>query len=69
MTDYIYIRAWGQMMNSMEYYIRGEVDKARREKAPADAIYKNHDGKWVTYATIARDDTRALLDRLVEGVQ
>ena len=44
----------------------GEVDRARRENAPDDAIFKNHDGKWATYATIARDDTRTLLDHLVE---
>jgi hypothetical protein len=66
MTDYKYIRAWGYMMGSFEYYVRGQVDKARRDNAPADAIYRDDDGTWHRYANVTRADTRMVIDRLME---
>jgi hypothetical protein len=63
--DYPYIKAWGWMMGSNDSYIRDQVEKARRMKAPADAIYlrshpltpddpKRHgeSTEWATFASI-----------------
>lgn len=36
---YKHIRSWGVMLRSMEYYIKGQQEKAARENAPVDAIY------------------------------
>jgi uncharacterized membrane protein len=64
--DYIYIKAWGRMMGSYDYYITGEVEKARQENAPPTAVYKSHEGVWRTYEDIERSDTKALITNLVK---
>ena len=38
--SYIYIRAWGRMLRSFEYYIKQEIEKAKNTNAPDDAIYQ-----------------------------
>jgi hypothetical protein len=45
--DYIYIRAWGRLLDSQEYFIAAEVLEARRDKAPENAIFKSS-GVWTT---------------------
>jgi hypothetical protein len=44
--NYPYIRAWGALMHSFTYYIESQVKQAQDEKAPHDAIYKDHMGRW-----------------------
>lgn len=39
--DYLYIRAWGKMLHSFDYYVQEQVRKAREDKAPEDATYFN----------------------------
>ena len=66
--DYPYIRAWGRMLHSFEYYITQQVEEARRDRAPQDAIYRNHDtGSWVTFAAVTNEGTRQHILSLVEG--
>jgi hypothetical protein len=73
--DYPYIRAWGEMLGSMSYYILEQVDMAREDNAPPTAIYKQSgynekgewtEGLWHTYEGITREDTKHYIDRLVE---
>ena len=55
--DYKYIRAWGHMMGSKDYYIQDQIEQARKDKAPQDAIY--WDGlRWHVLADVMRQDTR-----------
>jgi hypothetical protein len=58
--SYSAIRAWGHMMQSFGYYIEDEVRRARRDDAPADAIYKGFDGegKWTRLSDVTSPDTR-----------
>ncbi len=52
-SDYIYIRAWHALTGSREYYIIGMQERAVREDAPLDALYKA--GEWVTLRDLAPD--------------
>lgn len=63
--DYIYIRAWGQMMGSFPYYIENQVSLARHAGAPENAIYQNMVGEWVTYDEITNEDAKAQVDRII----
>ena len=45
--QYPYIRAWGVLMGSYEYYVKMQIEQALSDQAPQDAIYKYHDnGRW-----------------------
>lgn len=70
-VDYPYIRAWGQLLGSGQYYIDQEVELARKEGAPADAIYHNReDSYWARFADIADSNpNKATVARLVESMQ
>jgi hypothetical protein len=59
--DYPYIVAWGRMMGSQRPYIHQQVEQARAESAPPNAIYRREDGAWATTEEIQRDDTRRQL--------
>jgi hypothetical protein len=58
MSNYPYIRAWGRLLHSHEYYIESQIADARRERAPADAIYYDFDNsRWATFSELkARAD-------------
>jgi hypothetical protein len=64
--DYIAIRRWGIMLGSMRYYIDDQVNQARKDKAPQDAIYKRDNGTWARLRDIKdldkRTDLRQFLD-------
>ena len=52
------IWAWGRMMGSFPYYMRDQVEIAKRDNAPAGAIYKDQDGTWHTLADVTSVSTR-----------
>jgi hypothetical protein len=55
--DYPGIRAWGRHLGSSNYFVKGQIDKARRDQAPANAIYKREE-HWVTTDDILHEDVR-----------
>lgn len=59
--DYPYIRRWGRLLRSFEYYITLQVERARREHAPANAVYRDMDGHWVTTDQIENAYARGYL--------
>lgn len=68
--DYPWIRAWGWMMGSMEYYIVDEIARAKSSNAPLDAIFRRMtaggewDGKtWARASEIENSNTRYVLER------
>jgi hypothetical protein len=61
--DYLYIRKWGRIVGSHDYYIENQVAKARRDNAPQNAIYKEDDG-WKTIEDITNSETRRELGLL-----
>jgi hypothetical protein len=60
-NDYPYIRAWGRMIGSYNSYIQLQVEQARQDGAPDDAIHKKDDGSWSTTDEITSSTTRRQL--------
>ena len=67
--DYPYIRAWGQMMGSMSYYINDQVELARRDGAPQMATYKSSNGRWQTYNDIQSENTKRRIDAYISQMR
>lgn len=63
---YNHIVAWGRMMGSFQYFIDGEVERARLANAPKTAIYCRSNGSWATYEDIESDYTRLTIDAILE---
>jgi len=48
-NSYNAIRAWGQILGSYQYYTEDQIETARADNAPNNAIFKNYTtGKWDT---------------------
>lgn len=67
--DYIYLRAWNRMLGSAPHFCTESLDRARKDKAPDDAIYERHDGAWATYDNITWDETRRLIDNFAAEIR
>ncbi len=69
--DYPYIRAWGWMMGSDRYYIEQEIETARADKAPEDAIYWRFENEtertgahvWHRFADVTNPSTTHAIER------
>lgn len=60
--EYIYIRKWGKMLASFEYYIRDQQKLAAFEDAPLNAVYREHEtNSWITTDEIENPATRIQL--------
>lgn len=64
--NYIYLRAWNSILASPEGW---NLDKAKDEKAPADAIYRKHEGGWATYDEITSPTTKFALDMKIQEIR
>jgi|SRR5215471_2548257 len=62
-TNYPYIRAWSRLMGSHAFYVSAQVERAQREGAPQDAIYRATDG-WRTIRDVKDPVTLANVERL-----
>lgn len=60
-VDYPWIRAWGRSLGSFDYYIDGQVRKARKDRADEYATYKRDDGTWATVDSLNEDTFRQLI--------
>ena len=69
LPPYDYIRAWGTYLHSFNNYIQIQIDLARKENAPFDAIYRNEDGTWSTFQDITNNDVAVSIRRLVEDIE
>jgi hypothetical protein len=65
--DYLHIRAWGKMMQSNQSYIEDQVEEARADGAPQDAIYQDFGTKkWKIYSDVSNPDTRRAVDAILK---
>jgi hypothetical protein len=65
MKNYLAIRLWGENMGSYGYYISTQIEQAREDDAPDDAIYKGRDGVWKRLSEIENTDLRdTLMDKI-----
>jgi hypothetical protein len=68
-SDYKLIDLWHKLSGSYPYYRAGLQERAARENAPADALYKAHEGNWVTLRDLSPDHqfrTTAKLHGLID---
>lgn len=56
--DYPWIRKWGKYLTSGGSYIQQQIKLARKDGAPATAIYKRETGKWATIDDVTNPRTR-----------
>jgi hypothetical protein len=68
-NDYRYIRAWGQMMSSHEYYIKQQQELAAEEGAPLDAIFKDGSDVWHTFSQVTITTTIDRMNQLLERIK
>jgi hypothetical protein len=67
-NSYQYIRAWGQIEHSSEFYINDQIALARKENAPADAMWRGRSGKWHCLSEMAaRNHNKALVEAYAKG--
>jgi hypothetical protein len=55
--EYRAIKAWGQLLGSLPYYVASTMDRAQKDGAPADAIFQDETGRWHTVRDINSKDT------------
>jgi hypothetical protein len=48
-------------MGSYDYYVRDQVQQAREDNAPANALYRRENGTWATTDDITSATTRVQL--------
>lgn len=65
---YPFIWAWHQLTGSREYYITALIERAIRENAPKDAMYRCvDDGKWRTLRDLSEgNEMRERMDALLK---
>jgi hypothetical protein len=59
--DYPFIRKWGQLMGSRRSYVEDELQLARAEHAPANAIYRQGNSEWRTTDDVTNPKIRRAL--------
>lgn len=65
--EYKAIAAWGKMLGSFQYFIDAETERARKDGAPEDAIYRDSiDDHWHTVRDIHSDRTARRLASIME---
>lgn len=67
--DYPYVWAWGKVLNSKDYFIQSERDKAKEEKAPENAIFRDDDGGWSTVDSILSGGTKQRVEEYAEAAR
>lgn len=63
---YHHLWAWDTMMASYPYWKEQNQRRARKEKAPIDAVYKNGKGEWVRFKDIESEDTKKRIKMILE---
>lgn len=64
---YPYIRAWGRLMHSYQYFVQGQIDRATKDNAPADAcFFSQQDNRWIPFSEVEAESTRTLIQKFVD---
>lgn len=59
---YHYVRAWGSLIGSREYFIQDEIDRANATNAPDNAIFYSLTTKsWRTVSDVSDSDLKLQL--------
>lgn len=65
---YKYLWAWDRIMHAGEHWMISNQMRATKEKAPADAIYRDVNGKWHRFTEISSQNTAYRVLRIVEDM-
>lgn len=68
-NDYRHLRAWCNMQGSSAAYTKGQLEQARRDKAPEDAVYWREESGWRTYSEVKNPETRFVMARLLGEIE
>ncbi len=68
-SDYKYLRAWCMMMGSFPEWVEAQVERAKRENAPETAVYRNNDGRWVTFDEVKSHTARQRVYVIVQSLK
>jgi hypothetical protein len=60
-SEYLAIRAWGEMMRTAPSYILDDQQRAAAANAPIDSVYFENKG-WVSIDAITNPDARRRID-------
>lgn len=69
MNEYIYIRAWCQMLGSFPTFTENEVARAKADKAPKTAVYRRNNGTWATFEEIQSQRTKQEVQTIVKEMK
>jgi hypothetical protein len=63
-SDYVYVAAYGSLMKSFAFYIRGQQRQAFEDGAPTDAVYfDTRHRRWVALSELKDQLLEALLKK------
>lgn len=65
---YLHIRAWGEYMGSMNYYIVDQQALAEKDGAPENALYKRGE-EWITADTIENIFAKDYVNKRVQELK
>lgn len=66
--QYKHLWCWDLMMHSSDSWRHDQQERAKRENAPPDAVYKSaHDG-WVSFSSVSNQATRLLIARHMQSI-
>jgi hypothetical protein len=66
-VKYRHLWAWDNMMGSFLYYKEMNQARAEEENAPINAVYKAHDGSWVTFDEVRSPEAKERILRELDG--
>lgn len=65
MEDYLYIRAWSNLIHpESSYFLDVNLSEARKYDAPQDALFRIDD-RWICYNDITNKYIKRALDKLL----
>jgi hypothetical protein len=68
-TRFVHLKAWDQYMGAAPYWIRAMQERAEKDGAPEDAIYKDSSGRWVGFGEVTSGSTRMLIEKRVAQIK
>lgn len=66
-NDYLHLRAWCVLLGSKEYYLAAQLEQARADHAPDDAIYVDYSTHtWRRFSEVTALGTKSRVEQIVE---
>lgn len=66
MADYLFLRAFHEIMPYYKYFITGHLRMARRSNAPEDAVFPIADRKWMLIEKLKENLQKSIVQKAEE---